>query len=801
VDKNPLAVDLARVSLWLATAAADHPLTFLDHRLRVGDSLLGLSLYLGEGDEPEVHLLKPDSPRDRSRRGQDRRVKRKDAELFAGVPMMDIITGTTRRLREHLNRALAHLKTVSQLMDDAPGDFGGQRMAFEAMQGELRPFWSLHQLRIGRMFLPPPESPAEADLVNRWLLEISQFGRPSEETHHISEPARARGEELGAFCWQLAFPEVFLGPSGLPLANAGFDAVIGNPPWDKIKPNERECFAQFDPTVWDLQGQERRNLIARLRRENSDAEAAWVKHETEMNALSSVLLDTGIYHHQVAEVEGKKTGGDPDTFKFFTERAYQLLHSAGRAGIIVPDTLQTALGSTGLRRLLLDTCDLQILVKLDNSLAIFPTVHFDKKFFALVFRKGGSTKSIEAAFFARRKADVLLHFRVQPHYLRVEANLYRELSPEQYTFVELHHQGEIDFLRRIYHQFPRLGERLEDVWNVSFIREFDMTNDSHLFRDAARLKELGATLHGRGPSPTEAAEGAPFEQVEGGEFWTTPEAVWYDAQSERFARVERLVDSRGRLHLAGEIPESRVKYQLRGYVLAHERDDRSALPVRPGETYVPLYEGRMIHQFDHCQKAYITGSGRRAKWKELSWHEKEIVPHYFMAKQEFLASYPDRLHDRFGYCRITGQTNERTLLASAIGGEGAVGEAVPTTNFMPNDYRTGLFWLCCMNSFIVDYLIRLQVSNNINFYMIEHLPVPRLDVDHQEVVNLTPFAARLSCMTKVLPNVKTTSRSIEGGRRCHSFAMPVDCCRRSIVQRLMQALVVVKRKIATQAGD
>jgi hypothetical protein len=112
VDKNPLAVDLARVSLWLATAAADHPLTFLDHRLRVGDSLLGLLLYLGEGGEPEVHLLKPDSSRDRLRRGQGRRAKGEEAELFAGVPMIEIITGTTRRLREHINRALAHLKTI-----------------------------------------------------------------------------------------------------------------------------------------------------------------------------------------------------------------------------------------------------------------------------------------------------------------------------------------------------------------------------------------------------------------------------------------------------------------------------------------------------------------------------------------------------------------------------------------------------------------------------------------------------------------------------------------------------------------
>ena len=60
------------------------------------------------------------------------------------------------------------------------------------------------------------------------------------------------------------------------------------------------------------------------------------------------------------------------------------------------------------------------------------------------------------------------------------------------------------------------------------------------------------------------------------------------------------------------IPEERVAYRLEGFVLAVEAGDPRALPVAPGEKYVPLYEGRMVHQFDHCQKAYISGSGRRA---------------------------------------------------------------------------------------------------------------------------------------------------------------------------------------------
>lgn len=541
VDKNPLAVDLARVSLWLATAATDHPLTFLDHRLQVGDSLLGLPLYVGIGPEPETHLLQPETP---ARHASRRRRGEAPAPLLAGIPMQEIITHSTRQLRERLARAMTYLQTISRLMNDAPGDFARHRAAFNAMQGELRVFRELHQIRIGRHFLPA-ENASELDVVNRWLAEIAQHGRPSQEARELAAPARDKGAALGAFSWELAFPQVFFGPDGQPRDDGGFDAVIGNPPWDKIKPNERECLAEFDPTVWDVQGQERRRFIEELCRANPRARAVWERHEAEAKTLAAVLLKGGIYHHQIAEVQGRQTGGDPDTFKFFTERAYQLLREGGCAGIIVPLGIQGSLGTTGLRRLLLNHCRLAYLVKLDNERYIFPGVFHGQKFDLMVFAKGGRTENFTAAFFSWEPAEVVLNLHNAPCCLTLEADLYRELSPEEYTFVELHNQREVELLRRLYRQFPRLGERRENGWNVRFSSEFHMTGDSFLFRDAARLQEMGGTLHSRLPSPTLSAAGATLEYDEGGEYWTTPEEAWYAGQPQHFARAERWVDARG----------------------------------------------------------------------------------------------------------------------------------------------------------------------------------------------------------------------------------------------------------------
>lgn len=754
VDKNPLAVDLARVSLWLATAAVHHPLTFLDHRLRVGDSLLGMPLYLGDGDEPEVHLLKPEMPQG-ERRGRSRKRQQEETPMFAGVNMVEVVTATTRRLRERIRRALGHLDLISKLENDSPGDFRGQRAAFNSMQSELQMFWELHRLRIGKEFLTPENQPRVSEAINRWLAEVAERDRPTDETRGLAESARARGEESGAFCWQLAFPEVFFGADGQLLENPGFDGVIGNPPWDKIKPNERECFGEFDPTVWDLQGQDRKRLIAQLRRENPEADAAWIRHESETKAMSAALLHGGLYHHQIAEVEGKKTGGDPDSFKFFAERAYQLLRNGGRAGIIVPLGLQVSLGCTGLRRLLLDSCLLSVLCKLDNERLIFRGVFHGQKFDLIVFEKGGRTDEIEAAFFSWEAADVLSRFRSDPRYLRIKADLYRQLAPEQYVLAELRDQRDVELLRRIYEQFPRLGEKLEDTWDVSFVREFDMTNDSYLFRDAARLKEMGATLHGRYPPVTETAKGAPFVQEEGGEYWTTPEEGWYESQSQRFSRTERWVDSGGRVHLPKGIPEKKAKHRLTGYVLKDESDDASALPIKPDETYVPLYEGRMVHQFDHCQKGYVSGSGRRAKWSDLTWSRKEIVPHFFVCRRDVEGLNPSSSKDRPGVCLVTGPTNERTSLAGLIPVGMACGHSLATAALSPQNVQADFLLIAVLNSFVVDWVFRLVVSNNIGFYHLHALPFPR-NLSSGDVLDRVDMASSRLCL--LTPEVRESWR-------------------------------------------
>src|SRR5262249_23523219 len=146
----------------------------------------------------------------------------------------------------------------------------------------------------------------------------------------------------------------------------------------------------------------------------------------------------------------------------------------------------------------------------------------------------------------------------------------------------------------------------------------------------------------------------------------------------------------------------------KGYLLKKEAHTRQALPIVPDETYVPLYEGRMVHQFDHAAKAYVRGSGRSAEWRPLRFDQKEIVPHYFVAQRDWLY-----IGLRAGFCDVTGPTNERSMLAAMIPPIFPCGHTVSVMVAQPNTSHVHLLLTALMNSFVVDWLLRFRVSNHV----------------------------------------------------------------------------------------
>jgi hypothetical protein len=307
---------------------------------------------------------------------------------------------------------------------------------------------------------------------------------------------------------------------------------------------------------------------------------------------------------------------------------------------------------------------------------------------------------------------VISSFRSHPRYVRIKAKLLRELNTEQYTFIEFHNQREIELAQYMHAVFPRLDKQLQESWNIYSISGMHMTGDNHFFREGVRLKAFAAVQQ----------EGSKFQ---------TKSSPWYDERDDKYAREERVVNSKGELYFPYELDKKNVKYRHEGYLLVSELNKRQALPIAADEVYYPLYEGRMIHQFDHAAKAYVKGSGRSAKWRMLNFDEKEIIPHYYVARQDIAGC-----DYRASFCCVTGQGNERSLLAAILPPMYPYGHSVATVGFIPNEINTNLLWVSLTNSFVADWLLRLIVSNNVTFSILGSLALPRPKVESPEAQSL-----------------------------------------------------------------
>lgn len=721
VDKNPLAVELARVSLWLATAASDHPLTFLNHRLVPGDSLLGITVD------------------DLLRTFYQKKVKKAltgDETAQGGLGLYF----NRDELNTRLQRAFRHLREIERLETEQPGDFEDQQQAWLTMQQELAEFVEAHYLRVGRAFLDDNDPAADPMLANQWMQEIQDQHHVSAETRNMAAPAIAKGKhkDVRAFCWELAFPELFFepNPQGQGIRrreHPGFDAMVGNPPWEKIRPFQKEFFARFDPAIRDFQGQTLKRRIAQLAPSGSSALQRWQEYNNLQTNLALALVKGGVYEYQVAEVEGEKTGGDPDLFKLFLERFYQLIRQSGRVGVLMPAGLHSLEGATGLRHLLFNKTTVEAIYTFENWGKRFFPIHSNFKFLTLVFEKcQRAEQSFTAAFMLRDEGFLALPNREShPRCVRITARLIALTSPRYLSVLELRDDDERRFVERIYGDVPQLAERLntEGAWNVEFHRELDMTDDAWRFRKRDWLLSRGCRREGilyvAPPGDYYTSLGAEYVS---GTRYIVPDGTKYRVTAQKPDNSFRKSGSRGtRLAIVS------------GFLLTEEAQDEHAMPVVPSAVYSPLYEGRLVHQFDSAAKAYVRGEGNSQKWIDrsvLSGHG-DLVPHYYVEAscQEYKT--------RPAFCRVNNQSNERTLLASIVPTGCPAGNSLATISWDgPESVPYAL--LAVFNSFLADFLIRQKIYANLNYFYVYTAPLIRPPTTSHSYQNLVERARLLT---------------------------------------------------------
>lgn len=157
--------------------------------------------------------------------------------------------------------------------------------------------------------------------------------------------------------------------------------------------------------------------------------------------------------------------------------------------------------------------------------------------------------------------------------------------------------------------------------------------------------------------------------------------------------------------------------------------DRKLFLSKPTDDALPLIEGRMIHQYWFGCKAYRSGTGRRARWDSMPIGGSVVEPQFWFPMAALPSHVQSRhLLPRAGFCDITGQTNERSMLASRVPPGVVCGNKVPTVIF-PNDPSPARLdlWLGIVNSFTFDWLLRRVITTTVNYFLLLSVPLPRIE--------------------------------------------------------------------------
>ncbi len=287
-----------------------------------------------------------------------------------------------------------------------------------------------------------------------------------------------------ALDWRAAFPDVFNRP------RPGFDAVIGNPPWERLKLQEREFFDAAAPEIAAaVNAAQRRALIARLRESHPELDERYRAAKAAAEANLAYARNSGRY-----PLTGK---GDINTYALFAELAQSLVAPHGRVGLLVPSGIATDNTTRQFFATLVDGRRLMALYDFENKAPVFPDVHRSMKFSILLF--GGEAVQVQAADFA------FFNHHIQqlddPHrHVALSADDINLLNPNTRTCPIFRSRRDADITKAIYRRVPVLVDKSRteggNPWGVRFFTMFHQTNDAELFITGEQLQQAGFTRHG-----------------------------------------------------------------------------------------------------------------------------------------------------------------------------------------------------------------------------------------------------------------------------------------------------------------
>lgn len=689
VDLNPLAVELARMALWLEGFEEGKPLSFLDHHLKVGNSLVGVfdfnMIHYGiskagfkdkRGDDKDIckelnklntlglKFLKSKKSNIQYLMG----VKNTQSTLDFGAPVMPYMQGFEALESAETDTMDAVLK---------------KKASYENLLNsqELQDKKDLCDLFIAGYMAPKNKT------TNRFVPITQSIGQMLFPSEVPDVPGRASLDEQIAFArkvckdasvfhWPIEFPVV--------MQNGGFSVVLGNPPWDKPKIEDEKWFATRYPEIaFAPKADVRKKMIARLalgrlaadklpdadRHPDNKAEIKLFNQYVEALRTSDCIITFG---HLKKEEGGRfpMTGvGDTNLYAYFAELASSLARKDGRVGMVIPTGIVTDNATQMFARYLLDGRLIR-LYDFENKEKFFP---IDSRYrFALVTM--GETNEMDCVFYAQNFRDI----EDPRRHIEFDPDDIKRMNPNTMTCPIMRSHRDMEINRKIYRNVPVLwnegvnGKERND-WNIQFMRMFDMANDSGLFQD-------------------KYFEGA-----------------------------------------------------------------------------VPLYEAKLMHQYDDRYATFESINGHNLHERDVTDDEKadpsfEVTPRFYVDRAEVLKRLKDRGWSEkwvLAIRNIARATDERSMIATVLPSKWAQGHSLgcllPNTN--ENDVSC---LLALLNSIVVDYCLRLKLSGmNVSLFLVKQLPIKSPSNFTLEEKNfIVTRIAKLTRTNKAIENVWLTNSNV-----------------------------------------
>jgi hypothetical protein len=621
VDRNPLAVDLCKVALWIEGHNTGRPLSFLDHHVKLGDSLIGVvDLEVLKAGVPEG-AYKPLTGDDKEAAQQLKKqnaVERKEGGLFQ-FRAAEVIASIGRKCA-----------ALAELEERSPADVATKQARYADLRNEHD--WARSRAACNlwtaafftRKTLHDPRAVPTTQQV--WNALSSDFvGRELDLE-----------QEYRFFHWPLEFPEVF--------AAGGFDVALGNPPWDVSQLSEEEFFASRDFEVARLAGAERKAAIKRLEQSKPWLWEEYLDAKRGSGVINGFLRASGRFN--------RSAKGKINTYAVFAETFSGLPNRGGRAGLIVPTGIATDDSTKAFFDYITSERRLVSLFDFENREGVFPGVHRSYKFCLLTL--GSAVSATKFTFFATRTeylADERRRFTLSPEDIAL-------INPNTKTCPVFRSQADAELTKKIYRRVPVLIDESRgdagNPWAVTFRQGlFNMTGDSGLFRTYAQLRDAGGRLDAM--------------------VWTLPD----------------------------------------------------------GERWLPLYEAKMIQQFDHRRGSYASRGDERGNRvlpavSDLQHADPRFLaqPFYWTPEREVAERITDAVKQHFFlvFRESTTAITARTTVAAAIPMSG-VGHTL--TLFSPYlGVKLKCALLANVNSLCLDYVSRIKLSYlHLTQFIFKQLPL------------------------------------------------------------------------------